>query len=149
MLETRIEQDIKTALLSGDSVRLNALRFIKSTLLNAKVATGKRDSGLSDDEVLPILRREAKKRQESADLYLQGGDQARADKELDEKKIIEEYLPAQLSDDDIKKVVDEIIAANNKDDAPNLGQVIGQVKSKLGDAADGSAIARIVKGQIG
>src|ERR1700738_2854055 len=91
-LEQRIEQDLKTALLGGDSLRVSTLRILKGVLLNVKVATGKRQSGLSDAEVIPLLAKEAKKRQESADLYLQGHDQDRADTELAEKAIIEAYL---------------------------------------------------------
>ena len=73
MLEQKLEQDIKSALLAGDSQRVSTLRQVKSVILNVKVASGKRASGLGDDEVLPILAKEAKKRQESADLYKQGG----------------------------------------------------------------------------
>src|ERR1700752_3547961 len=98
MLEQRLEQDIKTALLAGDKSRALTLRGLKAALLNVKVATGKRESGLTDAEVLPILSKEAKKRQESADLYQQGGNQEKAEAELTEKAIIEEYLPAQLSE---------------------------------------------------
>ncbi|HYH36131.1 MAG TPA: GatB/YqeY domain-containing protein, partial [Candidatus Saccharimonadales bacterium] len=98
-LEQRLEQDIKDALLSGDKTRATTLRGLKAVLLNVKVAAGKRDSGLTDDEVLPVLSKESKKRQESADLYKQGGDQARAEAELAEKTIIDNYLPAQLSEE--------------------------------------------------
>ena len=110
MLEERIDQDIKAALLAGDKITATTLRGIKATLLNVKVASGKRESGLSDEEVLPILAKEAKKRQESADLYSQGGNQAKADAELTEKKLIEGYLPAQLDENELKGVIDEVIA---------------------------------------
>lgn len=149
MLEQRIEQDIKTALLGGDALRVTTLRNMKSALLYVKVAEGKRDTGLTDEEVLPVLGKEAKKRQESADLYLQGGDQTRADQELAEKKIIEEYLPAQLSEDEISKIVDEVIASSGASGMAAMGQVMGQVKAKTGAAADGSLIAKLVKERLG
>ncbi len=149
MLETRLEQDIKTALLGGDSARLMTLRTLKSAILNVKVATNKRETGLSDDEVLPILSKEAKKRQESADMYVQGGDQARADHELAEKVIIESYLPAQLSESDIEKIVDEVITSTGAAGMQAMGQVMGQVKSMTGASADGSVVARIVKQKLG
>ena len=110
MLEQRLEQDIKSALLAGNSARVTTLRGLKSAVLNVKVAEGKRDSGLSDDEVIAIFSKEAKKRQESAALYSQGGDETRASAELSEKAIIEEYLPAQLSEAEVAAIVDEIIA---------------------------------------
>ncbi|HUY84917.1 MAG TPA: GatB/YqeY domain-containing protein [Candidatus Dormibacteraeota bacterium] len=149
MLEQKIEQDLKAALLSGDSQRVSTLRGLKSTLLNTKIATGKRDSGLSDDEVLTQLAKQAKQRQESADMYVQGGDQVRADKELAEKAIIEEYLPTQLSEAEISKLIDDVIAESGLSAGPQaMGQVIGQVKQKAGAAADGAVIARLAKEKL-
>jgi uncharacterized protein YqeY len=149
MLEERIEQDLKTALLAGDVQRVTVLRGLKSVLLNEKVATGKRESGLKDDEVLPILAKEAKKRQESADLYVQGGSQDRADAELAEKKIIEAYLPAQLSEEEIVKLVDEAIQQIGATEQKDMGKVIGAVRSKAGATADGALIAKLAKEKLG
>lgn len=148
MLEERIEKDLKAALLAGNSQKVTTLRGLKSVILNEKVAKGKRETGLSDDEVLAILGKEAKKRQESADLYVQGGDQDRADKELAEKKMIEDYLPAQLSEEEIAAMVDEVISATGAEGQQAMGQVIGQVKQKAGAAADGAVIARIAKEKL-
>lgn len=148
MLEQRIEQDLKAALLSGDNQRVTTLRGLKATLLNAKIAGGKRESGLSDDEVMAALSKQAKQRQESADMYKQGGDQARADAELAEKAIIEEYLPAQLSEEEISKMIDEVITETGAAGPQAMGQVIGQVKQKAGPAADGAAIARLAKEKL-
>jgi uncharacterized protein YqeY len=148
MLEERLEQDIKSALLAGDAPRVSTLRQIKSVLLNVKVATGKRQSGLSDDEVLPILAKEAKKRQESADLYIQGGNQERAAAELAEQTIIKSYLPAQLSEDEIMKLVEKTIAETGASGPQAMGSVIGQVKKSAGPAADGATIARLVKEKL-
>ncbi|HXR49673.1 MAG TPA: GatB/YqeY domain-containing protein [Verrucomicrobiae bacterium] len=148
MLEQKLEQDLKTALLAGDAQRVSTLRGLKSVLLNEKVAKGKRESGLTDEEVLPLLSKQAKQRQESADLYVQGGDQVRADKELSEKAIIEEYLPAQLSEAEIAKVVDEVIAETGAQGPAGMGQVIGQVKQRLGASADGAVIAKIAKEKL-
>ena len=148
MLEQKLEQDLKTAMLAGDSERVMTLRNMKSALLNVKVASGKRETGLSDDEVLPILSKEAKKRQESADFYVQGGSQDRADKELSEKSIIEEYLPKQLSTEEITAIVEEVIAALGASGPSAMGQVMGQVKAKTGSKADGSIVAKIVKEKL-
>lgn len=145
MLEQRIEQDLKAALLAGDKQQVTTLRGIKSVLLYAKVATGKRDSGLSDEEVQVLLSKEAKKRQESADLYKQGGSPERAEAELSEKAIIERYLPAQLSDDELTKIIEEVIKSTGAAGLPDMGKVIGTVRGKVGAAADGAQIARLVK----
>ncbi len=149
MLEQQLEQDIKAALLSGDKTRATTLRGIKATLLNVKVATGKRDSGLSDDEVLPVLVKESKKRQESADLYVQGGSKDRAEAELAEKAIIDAYLPAQIGETEIAALVDEAIKQTGAQGLAALGQVIGQVKKQTGASADGAVIARLAKEKLG
>jgi uncharacterized protein len=148
MLEQTIEQDLKTALLGGDGVRVTTLRGLKAVLLNVKVATNKRDTGLSDDEVLIQLGKQIKQRQESADMYVQGGDQARADKELAEKAILEAYLPAQLSEAEISKLIDEVIAKTGAVGWSAMGQIIGQVKQRAGATADGAVIARLAREKL-
>lgn len=148
MLEQQLEQDIKAALLAGDSQKVSVLRGLKATLLNIKVATGKRDSGLSDEEVLSAFAKESKKRQESADLYKQGGDEDRTKAELAEKAIIDAYLPAQLSQDELNQVIDEVIKQTGASGPQAMGQVIGQVKAKVGATADGALIARLVKEKL-
>ena len=148
MLEQRIEDDIKSALLAGDKTRAMTLRGLKSTLLNVKVAEGKRDTGLTDEEVINIFSKEAKKRQESADLYVQGGSQDRADKELVEKAVIEEYLPKQLSEDEIASIVAEVIAETGATEQRDMGKVIAGVRAKTAGSADGSIIARLTKEKL-
>lgn len=144
----KIDQDLKAALLSGDKERASVLRGIKSAVLYEEVAKGIREVGLPDDEVLRILNKEAKKRQESADLYIRGGNQEKADAELSEKKIIEEYLPEQLSEDDINKLIDEIVAENGPVTKETMGATIAAVKQKSAGAADGALTARLVRERI-
>lgn len=148
MLEERLEQDIKTALLAGDKVKAMTLRGLKATLLNVKVAEGKRDSGLGDDEVIRVLVKQAKQRQESADLYVQGGNQEKADAELAEKAVIEAYLPEQMGEDELVKLIDEVISQTGASGPQAMGQVIGQVRAKAGATADGALIARLVKEKL-
>ncbi len=148
MLEQQLEQDIKTALLAGDSVKATTLRGLKATLLNVKVAEGKRDTGLTDEEVFKVFAKQAKQRQESADMYTQGGNKEMAEAELTEKAIIEAYLPTQLSEQEIGKLIDEAIAASGASGPQAMGQVIGQVKAKAGASADGSVIARLAKEKL-
>ena len=135
-------------MLAGDAARLECLRGLKSVILYAEVAAGKREDGLTDDEIQVIFAKEAKKRQESADLYVRGGSQERADKELSEKKIIEEYLPAQMSEEEITILVEKIITETGVSGPQAMGQVIGKVKAVAGSGADGSVVARIVKEKL-
>lgn len=148
-LKERIDQDVKAAMLGGDKGRVSVLRAIKSAILYAEVANGSRESGgLADADILGILQKESKKRQESADLYVKGGSREKADAELAEKAIIEEYLPAQLSEEDIAKLVDAVAAENGPLTKETMGAAIAAVKAKSGGAADGAAIARLVREKI-
>lgn len=148
MLKARIDQDLKAALLAGDKVLATTLRGLKSVILYAEVAKGSRDKGLSDDEVVALLAKEAKKRQESADLYKQGGNEEKADAELAEKKIIEGYLPQQLSDDELMIIIDTAIQDLGVSGPSGMGQVIGAVKQKTAGQADGARIAKLVNERL-
>jgi uncharacterized protein len=148
MLKDRIDQDLKTALLAGNKTLATTLRGLKSVILYAEVAQGVRDKGLSDDEIIALLSKEAKKRQESADLYRQGGDETRASAELEEKQAIEAYLPQQLSDEDLGALVDSVISELGVSGSQAMGQVIGQVKQKTAGQADGARIAQMVKQRL-
>lgn len=149
MLKTRIDQDLKTALLAGDRVLATTLRGLKSVILYAEVAKGNREQGLPDEEIVPLFAKEAKKRQESADLYRQGGNEEKAAAELIEKKVIEAYLPAQMSDEVVVKIVDEVISELGVSGPSAMGQVIGAVKQKTVGQADGGRIAQLVKERLG
>lgn len=149
-LRQQIDDDLKAAMLAADALRVDTLRGLKSVILYADVAAKKRDTGgVSDDEVLALLAKEAKKRQESADLYVKGGSQERADKELAEKKIIENYLPEQMSDEELGAVVDAVIKEQGAEGIQAMGKVIAAVKAKAGTAADGAKIAQMVKERLG
>ena len=147
-LKQQIDQDLKAALLSGDSVKVATLRGLKSVILNEEVAQGSRDTGIQDEVIVRLLSKESKKRQESADLYEQGGAHDRAKAELDEKAIIDAYLPEQLSVEELTKVIDEVISTTNASGMQAMGAVIGQVKQKVGATADGALIARVVKERL-
>ena len=148
MLKSRIDQDLKKALLAGDKVLATTLRGLKSAILYVEVDKGLRDEGLSDDEIVVLLAKEAKKRQESADLYRQGGNEDKAAAELTEKKVIESYLPSQLSDAELIKLVEEIIVDLGASGPESMGHVIGAVKQKAAGQADGARIAALVKERL-
>jgi uncharacterized protein len=144
-LKAQFDIDIKAALLSGDRFSAGVLRDFKAAVLNEEVAQKKREEGLSDAEIEKVLIREVKKRAESAAIY-DGAERAElAQNERAESKVLEKYLPEQVSESDIKAAVDEAIVATGATSNMQMGQVIGAVKSKLGNAADGGTIARLVK----
>jgi uncharacterized protein YqeY len=147
-VQQQIDKDLKEALLAGDKARVETLRGLKAAILNEAVAQNARDTGLSDDQIQNILAKESKKRQEAADLYRQGGSEDRASQELSEKKLIDSYLPEQISDQEIAKLADQAIVAAGAVGMQDMGQVIGAIKAKTGNSADGSVIARIVKEKL-
>jgi uncharacterized protein YqeY len=116
--------------------------------LYAEVAQGVRGVCLPDDQIIVLLSKEAKKRQESADLYKQGGNEERATAELTEKKVIETYLPAQMSEEELVAAVDAAILELGASGAAAMGQVIGLVKQKTAGQADGARIAQLVKERL-
>lgn len=148
MLKQQLDQDLKSALLAGDKDRATTIRSLKSVILYAEVAKGARDEGLSDEEVIILFSKEAKKRQESADLYIKGGSEDRAAAELAEKAIIETYLPKQLPDAELISIIDEVISGMGASGPQAMGQVIGQVKQKTAGQADGGRIAQLVKERL-
>lgn len=148
MLEQRIEQDLKQALLSGDKLTASVLRGVKNSIQYAKVAAGKKAEPLGDNEVLTLLSKEAKKRQESIELYQKGGDSKRADMEIKEKTIIEQYLPEPISEEKLKEVAERIIREGDFSRMADMAKVIQAVKNETKSTADGSIIARIVKERL-
>lgn len=144
-IKERIDQDLKKAMLAGDKTLVTTLRGLKSVILYAEVAGGNRETGLDDETVTALLQKEAKKRQESADLYIQGGSSDKAKAELDEKKVIEEYLPAQLDEAAVRQLVQSAMSKLGATSMAQMGQVIGAVKQEAGATVDGSLVARIAK----
>lgn len=147
-LVERINADLKTAMLARDAFTTETLRGLKAAILNEEVAKSARETGLGDEAIEQLIAREAKKRDEAASLFEQGGNQASADKERAEKVLLSKYLPEQLSDTEIQKLVDEAVAELKPEGMKDMGRVIGAVKAKAGNAADGALIAKLVKDSI-
>ena len=135
-------------MLAGDKPLVSTLRGLKSAILYVEVAQGARDSGLPEQQIIEILAKESKKRQESVELYRQGGNDQQASVELAEKAVIDGYLPRQLSEDELREVVDTAIAELDAKDKQAMGKVIGLVKQRTSGAADGALIAKLVKERL-
>lgn len=144
-LKQRIENDLKAALLGGNRFVADVLRNLKAAILNEEVAQGKRDEGLSDAIIEQLIAKEVKKRAESATLYEQGGRPELAQAERQEAETLKQYLPQQLSENELKSLVEAKINALGVSGPAAMGQVIGAVKQEVGTAADGATLAKIVK----
>lgn len=147
-LKAQIDADLKTAMLARDEFTTTTLRGLKAAILNEEVAKGLRETGLDDAAIEQLIAREAKKRDEAANLFEQGGNQASADKERAEKKLLGTYLPEQLSESEITAMVDQAIAELKPEGIKDMGRVIGAVKAQAGNSADGALVAKLVKERL-
>lgn len=147
-LKQRIQDDMKAALLGGDRFVGETLRGLKAAILNEEVAQNKRDKGLDDATIEQIIAREVKKRNESATLYEQNGRQESADDERREAEVLKAYLPVQLTEEQLRAVIEAAIKQLGANGMSDMGKVIGVVKAKVGNTAEGSEVARLVKDEL-
>ena len=139
-----VSADIKKAMLARDAVRLESLRGIKKEFLEAKTAKGS-DGTLSDDRAIQILSRMVKQRRESAEIYTQQNRPELAQAELAQAAVIEEYMPKQLSPEELDAALREIIARVGATSPKEMGKVMGVASKELAGKAEGRAISAAVK----
>ncbi len=138
-LLTRLTEDMKSAMKARDSARLSVIRMLVSAVRYVGIDKGQ----MTDDEVIKVLVKEAKKRRESITSFRDGGREEQAKQEEYELTVIDEYLPKQMSEVEVETKVKELL--QNKDvRSQNMGQVIGMVMKELGGQADGKLVAKIV-----
>lgn len=144
LLYDRISEDIKSAMKARDKVRLMTLRNIKKVFLEAKTAPGANDT-LEDADAMKILQKLAKQGKETAATYTQAGRQDLADEELAQVSVIEEYLPKPLTEEEITKIVKDIIAQTGATSMKDMGKVMGMATKQMAGKAEGGTISKIVK----
>ncbi|GAC1392457.1 MAG: GatB/YqeY domain-containing protein [Candidatus Saccharimonadales bacterium] len=147
-IKQRLTQDLKAAMLSGNKNDALILRGLKSVILYDEVASGNRESGISDQRITELFAKEAKKRQESADLYHQGKNDERASAEIYEKTLIEKYLPQQLTDDELQTITGSVITDIGPVTGQTIGKIIAEIKNRSKGKADGGRIAAIVRAKL-
>ncbi|WP_314785805.1 GatB/YqeY domain-containing protein [Segatella buccae] len=147
-LFNQISEDIKAAMKARDKVRLETLRNIKKVFIEAKTAPGANDE-LDDAAALKIIQKLAKQGRETARTYTDNSRQDLADEELAQVAVMEEYLPKQLSPEEIEKAVKDIIAQTGATSMKDMGKVMGMAGKLLAGKADGKAISTIVKQLLG
>ena len=144
----QISEDIKAAMKARDKVRLETLRNIKKVFIEAKTAPGANDE-LDDAAALKIIQKLAKQGRETARTYTDNSRQDLADEELAQVAVMEEYLPKQLSPEEIEKAMKDIIAQTGATSMKDMGKVMGMAGKLLAGKADGKAISTIVKQLLG
>ncbi len=148
-LKDRVSDEIKTAMKAKDKLRLETVRGIKKVIIEKESEIrGKGRDALNEEEEMAILMQLAKQRRDSIKQFTDAGRTELADKEAKELVILEEYLPAQLSDADIEAAVDEAIAEVGASGPRDMGKVMGPVMQKLKGQADGGKVQAIVKSKL-
>jgi hypothetical protein len=146
-LEQEVMQKMKEAMKAKDSVALASLRSIKNEILKAKTASSNKED-MDETEELKLVQKLVKQRRDSADVYLEQNRKDLADVELAEVEVIEQFLPAQLSEEEIDKEIKAIIQESGASTMKDMGKVMGMASQKLVGKADGKTISKIVKDNL-
>lgn len=145
MLAEQIQSDLRQAQLARDEVKVSTLRLLISEINNAKIAKGE---NLTDQEVTVVIQKEVKKRKEAAAGFRQGGREDLATKEETESKVLESYLPDQLSNEELTNLVKDSITELGATSALDMGKVMSAVMGKVAGRADGTTVSSIVRDQL-
>ena len=144
-IEEKINADVKASMLAKDSKRLEAVRALKAVVLLLKTSP----EGLTEESAMKAIQKEYKKRKETAEIYIQQNRQDLADDELAQAKVMEDYLPKQLSEDEIKAIVKNAITESGASSAADMGKVMGAANKVVAGRADGKLVSQIVKEMLG
>ena len=146
-LKEKLQNDLTEAMRARDEVRSSTIRMILTAIKNEEVS-GKEARELSDAEVITVLSREAKKRREAAEAFEQAGAKDRADMEKAEGVVIAEYLPVQLSESEIKEMINTAIAETGATGPQQMGLVMKSIQPKIAGRADGGVVSSLVKAAL-
>jgi uncharacterized protein YqeY len=147
MLKERLESDLREAMKARDELVTSTLRMAITAVRNAEVA-GKAARELSDEEILSVLTKEAKKRREAAEAFAGAGREAQAAKERAEEEVLAGYLPAQLSEDDLAGIVRDALAAAGLSGMASMGQAMKAAQAAVAGRAEGGRVAAEVRAQL-
>ena len=145
-IREKIMNDMKTAMREKDQVRLEAIRFLQSAIKNREIEA--RPNPITPDDVLAVIKKMVKQRKESIDQYQAANRQDLVDKENAELKVIEGYLPAQMSREQIEAVVTEVITETKASSIKDMGTVMKAVVAKTAGAADNKIVSEIIKSKL-
>jgi len=145
-LQQKVMEDMKAAMRAKDAVALEALRAIKSAILLAQTESSSKD--LSEKDELKILQKLVKQRRDSAQIFTEQNRADLAEPELNQAKIIEKFLPEQLSEEEITAIVKQVISDTGAESMSDMGKVMGAANAKIAGRADGKTISTIVKREL-
>lgn len=145
-LRDQITADIKAAMLAKDSVKLNTLRFLSAAIKQKEIDS--RPNPLTADDVMAVVKKLVKQRKESIEQFTNAGRNDLADQETAELKVMEAYLPAQMTKEQIEKIVIDVIAETGAKTVKDMGTVMKAVQAKTAGTADGKTISEIIKSKL-
>ena len=143
----KVSEAIKASMKEKDTISLESLRAVKSALLLAQTQKGN-SSGISADEEIKILQKLVKQRKESAEIYISQNRSELAEVEINQSKIIERFLPKQLSPEEVEKIVSELINKTGASGMKDMGKIMGMASKQLSGVADGKTISNIVRNKL-
>ena len=146
-LQEKVTEGMKVAMKAKDSQTLEALRAIKAALLILQTETDS-SGGISEVEEIKVLQKQVKQRRDSAAIYLEQGREDLAEPELAQALVIERFLPAQLSEEEVTKYIDKIIAETGASSMKDMGKVMGLANERLAGKADGKTISTVIKSRL-
>ena len=146
-LKETLKSDLTEAIRSSDKVVSGTIRMVLTAITNEEVS-GKEARVLTEDEIITVLSREAKKRREAAEEFAKANRPDKSAEEKAEGEVIARYLPAQLSEDDVKKMIASAIASTSAAGPGDMGKVMGAIKGQIAGKADGSLVSSLVKAAL-
>lgn len=139
---------MKEAMKAGDAAKRDTLRMLDSMIKNVEIEKMKRETGLSDEETQEVIARAVKQRKDAVAQFVEGGRPELAEKENAEIAILMSYMPAQMSEDQVRVVVKEVIAASGATSKADIGKVMGQAMGRLKGQTDGNVVKKIVEEEL-
>ena len=146
MLEEKILNDYKESMKAKDALRSSVISFLRAEMIN--LATNKKKSSLLDAEVISVIKKQIKQRKDSIEQFTKGGRLEIAQKENKEMEILKAYLPPELSVDEIKKIIEEIVLVTEASGIKDMGKVMKEANARIGFQADGKLISDLVKERL-
>ena len=145
MLKAQLQGDLKEAMMAKDELRLSTVRMLKSAIQYYEIQKGGAGYEATDEDVLEVVGKEIKKHRESIEMFKQGGNTTAAEKEEKELEILQKYLPAQMSEEEVRQLVKDAVAKTGASTPQDMGKVMGVLMPQVKGKADGTLVSSIVK----
>lgn len=148
MQKSKLQEELKQSMLAKNELRTSVLRLLLSAITYHEIQKGGAGYTATDEDVLEVVAREIKKRRESIEMYEKGNRQELADKEKQELEILQTFLPEQMSEEEVRKLVKEVIVTTGAKEQNEMGKVMGALMPKVKGKADGTLVSKIVREEL-